>query len=223
MVDARQSLVLACVPRDVEMRLVEQRRPSCGRRRRAATSSPGAASRARLRGRSPPPASRAAARGLAARRPGRGTGFVARTMAKRSYCSGSRSSVNVIHSMSGEVEVAYSAGRRKGPRRRTSGRRRRSPRSRWRRRRARTRRTAARSRSRRRAAGDPASGRMFLSATRSEPERAPMRAITLGMLPAAPRVSAWALPGGGRRGRRRRRSRRARRDGRPRRRVLWTS
>ena len=79
-------------------------------------------------------------------------------MAKRSYRSGRRSSVQVIHSMSGEVAVASrQAGERARPRR-SGARQRRSPPSRWRRARDRRRRPAALSRSRRPAAGVPRGG-----------------------------------------------------------------
>ena len=87
---------------------------SCGRRRRAPTSSPGAASRARLRGSSPPRAWRAAARGRAARRPGRGTGSSRGRWRRGRSSRAAARGVYAIHSISGEVDVAYSVGRRNG-------------------------------------------------------------------------------------------------------------
>src|SRR5688572_28369639 len=106
-------------------------------------------------------------------------GFVARTIANRSYRSSRRGSVHAIHSMSGEVDVAYSAGRRNG----TSAPYQRA-----------TFAIAALSvettmRSKTPAwravsiayasSGCPASRRMFFSGTRSEPDRAPIRATAL--------------------------------------------
>src|SRR5262249_24922157 len=111
-------------------------------------------------------------------------------------------SVYVSHSTSGEVEVAYSAGRRKGTsapyQRATSA-------------------TSSESvelttRSQTPACcavaiayasrGWPASGRTFLPGTRSEPARAGTKPITLGTAGATPRGPGSGRPAGGRRGRR---------------------
>ena len=171
-VDLGQGLVLARVPGDVEVRTGRAAGSSCGRRRRRATSSPGAASRARPRGSSRPRASPGAARDRAARHRGRGTDWSrGRARTGRTARRGARACTRATRCRVTSTSRTRRGGERER-RRRTSGRRRRSPPSRSRRRRARSSRSGAPSRSRRRASGCPASGRTFLCGTRSEPERA---------------------------------------------------
>ena len=103
-----------CVPGALEMRLVEQRARSSARRGRASTSSRVLFHSARRPSSSPPPEWRAAARGRGGSHQARGTGSWrgrSRTgrIARRAARACTRS-----HSMSGEVDVAYSAGRRNG-------------------------------------------------------------------------------------------------------------